>query len=123
MSNSTIACLLIILSLTSLNQAFFNPSVFEQMAQLGTNKASSLAKGDQKAQLEEFKKEYPSIFNVLQDQAGDQECEKIRIDCFTDCKFTFEGIKELNLSHEDAYRMTDAIFSKCVGNCKELCPL
>jgi hypothetical protein len=90
---------------------------------LGTNTAAQLAEVDEKVQLDKLKSEYPSILNVTQDQAGDQDCERIRIDFFTDSKFTFMGIKELDLSHGDPYRMSFAIFSEYVRNFKKLYPL
>merc|ERR1712224_499961 len=101
----------------------FNLALMTEMAQLGADKANQLAKGEVKTQLAEFKTEFPVIFEILADGAGNNECEKIRVDCFSDCKFTFEGIKDLKLSDDEAYQMTDAIFSKCVAVCKELCPL
>ena len=82
-----------IMSVTIWARCFFNPSVSQQMSQLGTNKPAQLAKGDEKAQLDDCKREYPSILNAFQDQAGDQECEKIRIDCFTDYISRLRGSK------------------------------
>ena len=82
MSNSIVACMLIILGLLTGSQCFYNPMVFQEMAQIAQNKASELAKGDVKAQLDEWKNEYPTIWKVLTAEAGDQECDKIRIDCF-----------------------------------------
>jgi len=94
-----------------------------EMAQLGEQKANNLAKGEIRAQIDAFKTEFPIIFEILEDGAKDNECEKIRIDSFSDCKFTFEGIKDLELNDEEAYKLTDVIFSKCVESSKELCPL
>ena len=96
---------------------------FQEMAQLGQDKASELPHKEIQLQLTEFKTTYPVIYKILMDGSQDPECDKIRIDGFTDCKFTFEGVEELDLNEKEAFDMTEAIFSKCIAASKELCPL
>ena len=120
---SKILIFTLFITLASFSYTFFNPAVFHKMAQLGEEKAKMLAQGEAKTQLDEFKTTYPVIYDILQEGSGNAECDKIRVDSFSDCKFTFDGIKDLELKHQDAYYMTEAIFTKCVAISKELCPL
>lgn len=107
-------------------QNFFNPEVFREMAQLGTHKANEvkmkMVKSEVQNEVSKFHREFPSIWNILSQGADDGECEKMRIDNFSDCKVTFDGMWLLKLDQEEHMKMTEAVFTKCVDAAKQICP-
>jgi len=101
----------------------FAPLAFKEMSQLAKQKVDSLPHMDVQMQLKEFKGQYPVIYQIVTDGANDAECDKIRVDSFSDCRFTFEGVQDMELNEKEAFDLTEAIFTKCIAGAKQLCPL
>ena len=123
MAKLAISLLLIALINASMVYTAFAPLAFKEMALLAQQKADSLPHMDVQMQLKEFKGQYPVIYQIVTDGASDAECDKIRVDSFSDCRFTFDGIESMELNEKEAFDLTEAIFTKCVAGAKQLCPL
>ena len=106
---------------------FFNPGVFNELSQMGVDQGKLMlrkVKNEKtKSEIDHFKLQYPEVFKQVSEKSNDEECTKIRLDSFEDCKLTMAGIKNMNLKEEEAKSMLGAVFSKCIEFSKELCPL
>ena len=115
--------LLIIAFATNMVHTAFSPIVFSEMKHLAEQKVGQLPQMDVQTQLQDFKAQYPVIYQIITDNAKDAECDKIRVDSFSDCRFTFEAIESMELNQKEAFDLTEALFIKCVAAAKQLCPV